>query len=280
MFVAVNIASLANQGLLEAIDFCAEGGFQGIELLAFEGYRHRVGRLAGVWPEKLSRQELERLRGVLNGFRLVALHAPFIELAPVSLDGLLAEASWRRMELTLRLAQDLDAEIVTTHAIPVPTLPATESLERLVDYYKRLGDAAAGAGVKIGIETGWPAPSELMDMVEQIDHPAVGVTIDVGHLVSALPEAVRSSPDGPKAYNDLLELHVREAGPWIVHVHVHDVDRTWRDHRCVGAGIIDWPRLVGALKAAGYDGALSLELEEADTRLAVRESAAFLEKLL
>ena len=101
----------------------------------------------------------------------------------------------------------------------------------------------------------------------------MGVTVDVGHLVWALPPERRAAPDGPEAYNDLLASHVRAAGARLVHVHVHDVRHPeWRDHALLGTGLIDWPRLARELAALGYEGLMSFELEETRPAEALRAS--------
>ena len=64
-------------------------------------------------------------------------------------------------------------------------------------------------------------------------------------------------------------------------VHLHDVRYDdWRDHREIGTGFIDFPELLDRLRASGFDGRLTLELEEADSLGALERSKAKLDALL
>ncbi len=271
--VCFNTASLPGPSVEQALTTGREMGFRAVELLAFDGYRHRAGPLAGFYWDRLSCAERDRLRGLLDPFERVALHAPFIELHPLSPSPAIREVSLAQLEASLQAGHALGAEVVTTHAVPVPQYSYEELKPGLVDLYRWLGDLAGAGMLKVGIETGWPPPEELADLVTAVDHPRVGVTVDVGHLVWALPPERRAAPDGPEAYNDLLASHVRAAGARLVHVHVHDVRHPeWRDHALLGTGLIDWPRLARELAALGYEGLMSFELEETRPAEALRAS--------
>jgi sugar phosphate isomerase/epimerase len=56
---------------------------------------------------------------------------------------------------------------------------------------------------------------------------------------------------------------------------LHDVRADdWRDHREVGAGIIDFQRLFDALKRLSYEGLFAFELEEPEKEAALARSRA------
>jgi len=79
--------------------------------------------------------------------------------------------------------------------------------------FKRLGDFAGEHNVMIGLENlmrpGASTPAELLELLEAIDHPAIGVAIDTSHAnVAGL---------------DVAEV-VRELGPHLVATHISDND--------------------------------------------------------
>ena len=67
-------------------------------------------------------------------------------------------------------------------------------------------------------------------------------------------------------------------GPKLLHLHLHDVrPDDMRDHRAVGRGLIDYPRLMAALADGGFGGLMTFELEEPDLVAALGESKAAVE---
>ena len=107
-----------------------------------------------------------------------------------------------------------------------------------------------------------------MRLVKEIDHDHVGCTIDVGHqggyeeLVANVKPEDRGTPAGIRAYNDTTHRIIDQLGSKILHFHVHDIDRhTWREHRPIGTGFVDYPRLIQKLEQMNYTGLLVLEID-------------------
>lgn len=95
-------------------------------------------------------------------------------------------------------------------------------LERERNWMRQAGDEAKKVGLRIGMENMRPYldnpdycystdPIALAEQVEQIGHPSVGVTLDVGHLHLAMKDLPYS-----------LEEAVERLRPHIVHMHLHD----------------------------------------------------------
>lgn len=102
-------------------------------------------------------------------------------------------------------------------------------------------------------------PGRLFNSVEDLGllldgHPDLGLHLDLGHCNLS-----------PVHHNAEAILH-KYAGR-LKHVHLHD-NKGGRDdlHLPLGAGTIDVPRLVRALKAGGYDGTITLEVFSPDRR--------------
>ena len=158
----------------------------------------------------------------------------------------------------------------------------------MLDVYRRLGDYALehGNGVKLGVETGYPEEAQTFArLVREIDHPAVGATLDVGHVRNSVPKDQWGTDAGIAKLNDDIAYLVETLGDTLIHFHIHDVRRAdFRDHRGLGNlddnGVIDFPRLVSTLARTPYAGLWILELEEPDREEAITRSRVHLEPLL
>lgn len=96
------------------------------------------------------------------------------------------------------------------------------------------------------------------------DPDLFGITLDVGHAhcVDNLPLL------------DCVEL----AAPHLVNVQIEDMRRGVHEHLELGAGEIDFPPVLAALKASGYQGPVSVEIQGASLNAPVvaRHSLEFL----
>lgn len=115
--------------------------------------------------------------------------------------------------------------------------------------FRRLGDAAAAHGMRIGIENlpypGVATASDMLDLLQAIDHPAMGVNLDTSHAnMCSLNSA------------DM----VRQLGDQLISTHISDNDGSGDQHRIPGHGSIDWLGLMESLQAIGYTGDFNLEI--------------------
>lgn len=104
-----------------------------------------------------------------------------------------------------------------------------------VEAYRRLAEHAAKHDVRIGIENmmgrGASTPADLFRLLEAIDHPAIGFTVDTSHA---------------HALGLDVAAVVRELGPHLVATHISDNDGSGDQHRAPGLGRIDWPAVMEA----------------------------------
>ena len=282
--VGVNTASLAGYSLAEALRVAADLGFQAVELLAFEGATHSQGELCGVWFRDLDTAGRDRLLRLLEPFPRRSLHAPFIDAPLLTYNKRTRACALAQVEETIDFAAFIRAEAIATHANRRNTLPLDAFWGELLDVYRRLGDYALerGGGVRLGVETGYPegAP-DFARLVQEIDHPAVGATIDVGHVRGCVARERWGAPEGIAELNEHIAYLLRTLGEKVMHFHIHDVRRAdFRDHRGLGDaetnGVIDFPRLATQVTASDYAGLWILELEEPDREQALRRSRDFL----
>jgi len=267
-------ASLAGHSLPEACRAGQELGFEAIEFLGFDGYRHSQGDLAGFYFERMSEAERADLRALAAPFRHVSTHAPFFELPLLSPNPALREAAVRQLEIAIEAVAFIGGKTTVTHAAQKATHSLYESWSELIALYRRLGDLAGERGVTVTIETCFPpCVDDFARLIHDIDHPAVGANVDVGHLTPLVPPEVRRKPGARAVYNDLLEQHLRSLGPKLYHFHLHDVRAgDLRDHRACGRGIIDYARLLRVATELHYSGVFIFELEEPDRLPALADS--------
>ncbi len=269
-----NTASLPNRSLDEALACGKQMGFATVELLAFAGYRHTAGDLAGHYFDRMPPDEMAELREMIVRFKHVAVHAPFWEIAHFSPNPVIREASRRQTEATLEVAGEIGARTVTTHVQPRPGFEFREYRDEVIDFYRHLGEVGHEAGLTVTIETGFPTEiEEFASLIHDIDHDWVGANVDVGHLRGLLTDAQRRPEAIDEAYNSLLREHLRSLEDRVYHIHLHDVHAEGlRDHRECGTGIVDYAALLALLLQQGYEGLMTFELEETDAEGALRRS--------
>lgn len=120
-----------------------------------------------------------------------------------------------------------------------------------VEAIRRCAEACGNAGVMMSIE---PHPGRYLAnhdgalrLLEHVDHPALGINFDPSHTF----------PVG-----DFPNISVYRLGTRIIHLHVSDNDGVTNVHWRPGMGKIDWVAMFQALKDVGYDGTVSIELED------------------
>lgn len=112
-------------------------------------------------------------------------------------------------------------------------------------------DAATQTGIPLAIE---PEPGHLLESLADFhrlrtrldDHPLFGLTLDIGHCQCLEPLSVAEC--------------VSAAGPWLRHVQIEDMRRGVHEHLPFGDGEIDFPPVLAALDATGYQGLTVVEL--------------------
>jgi len=123
-------------------------------------------------------------------------------------------------------------------------------LSRLVENCKRLADCAAAKGVRLAFE---PEPGMFIDTMDKfaelhakVNHPAFGLTLDIGHLVcqGELP----------------ISKHIAAWKHVLWNVHIEDMMRGVHDHVMFGEGDVDFADAFAGLRAANYTGGLYVEL--------------------
>ncbi len=150
----------------------------------------------------------------------------------------------------LQLAARIQAPCVSvTSGHPTPGVEPERALDWFVDSLERVCDEAAKYNVRVGIEYEpgllVERASELVEVLERVGSPDLGANLDIGH----------SYLDGedPQRTIDLLRGRI-----W--NVHVEDIRDRKHFHRVPGDGDLPFAEYFTALRNAGYDGKLTVEL--------------------
>jgi sugar phosphate isomerase/epimerase len=271
MFYGYNTNGFAHHRLEDALAILADLGYQGIGLTldyhVLNPYEPNLAeRVAAV------RQRLERLKlrcVIETGARF--LLDPWRKHQPTLLSREEADRAVRLDFLgrAVEIAHGLAADAVSFWSGTGTDAARPEGLMgRLADGCRRLCDIAQRRGVRLAFE---PEPGMFIDTMTRfaelrrhVDHPAFGLTIDVGHLhcQGEVPIA-----DNLERWHDLL---------W--NVHIEDMRRGVHDHLMFGEGEIDFGPVLGTLRAVGYAGGVHVELSRHshDAVETARRALAFL----
>ena len=93
-------------------------------------------------------------------------------------------------------------------------------------------------------------PEDFAEVFERF--PAFKLTLDTGH-------ANMESKGGKRVLGFIERFSGR-----IAHVHANDNFGKEDNHLPIGAGTIDFPKIIKALKGIGYDGTITLEVFSQD----------------
>lgn len=255
MRLGYNTNGLAHHRLLDGIRLLSEVGYESVAITldaaALDPYDE---------PAVLGRQ-IEAVRDLLasTGMSCVVetgarfLLNPRKKHDPTLLDPDCARRAVRRdfLERAIEIASRLDAPVVSLWSGSRPAGASAPVLwKRLYEELVRLADFAAERGVVLGFE---PEPGMFIDTMEQfaklderVRHPAVHLTLDVGHVHCTEAEPIAA--------------HIGRWGARIVNVHIEDMQVGVHDHLMFGAGTVDFPSVLRALHEIRYGGGLHVEL--------------------
>lgn len=120
------------------------------------------------------------------------------------------------------------------------------------DCLTSLADDAQRCGVRLVLEHLTPQSSNLLtslaslvDTLDRIRHPMLGAVLDLGQM---------------SVFGECVEAYAQALGERLMHVHIMDGDPA--RHLALGDGILPLEEDFRALMEAGYDGYLTLEIND------------------
>ena len=260
MFLGYNTNGFAHHRLTDAITILAELGYKGVALTPDV---HHLDPFAPDLPSRVAdlarRLDRHRMGCVIEtGARFLLdprrKHQPTL-LSPTG-EARAARADFLRR--CLNIASDLNTGYVSLWAgTPIDDAPHEVLMARLADQCRELCEYTSD-------QFGWcrpplprlafePEPGMFIDTMERfaalytrVNHPAFGLTVDIGHLVcnGELPMS--------KVLTDWKHV--------LWNVHVEDMRRGVHDHLMFGEGEVDFADVFAGLRAAGYAGGVYVEL--------------------
>jgi sugar phosphate isomerase/epimerase len=253
MLPGYNTNGFAHHRLEDAIDILGELGCRSLALTL------DVHHLDPFAPDLAGRAEKVHDRLRKHGMRcVVETGARFIldprrKHQPTLLD---QEAVGRQARLDFLIRCVEVAALLGADAVSFwsgsPALPEPDGVlfSRLVAGCKELCAHAAEKKVRLAFE---PEPGMFLDTMEKferlfraVDHPAFGLTLDIGHL-----QCMNEVPMAP---------HIERWKDVLWNVHIEDMRKGVHDHLPFGEGEIDFPPVFEALREADYQGGLHVEL--------------------
>jgi len=252
MHLGYNTNGFAHHALEDALHILADLGYTSVALTLDH---HRLNPYDAGF-----RRQLRRVRDLLARLRLrsvVETGARFLldprrKHRPTLVDP--PRQATRRVDFLERavvIASELGSDAVSFWSGRADTgTPDRIQWKRLVAGCRKLADYAAKHDVRLAFE---PEPGMFIDSMprfadlhQRLNHPALGLTLDVGHL--------HCQGEVPVAD------HLRCWQPWLWNIHIEDMRRGVHEHLMFGEGEIDFGPVLRTLREIGYNGGVHVEL--------------------
>lgn len=270
-------AILPELSLDEVLAFAAAKGFSCVELMCWPtGQAER--RYAGVTHVDVCEFTPQRAAEVNAAAARHGVEISALGYYPNALDPSpeVSGVAVAHLQKVIRAAAMLGLRTVNTFIGRDWKLSVDDNWPRLLEVWRPLMALAEKEGVRIGIENcpmlftndEWPGGKNIATspviwrrLFADLG-PALGLNYDPSHLVLQHMDAVAP---------------LREFAPRFWHVHAKDVKINaaardergvfappllWHQPRIPGYGELDWSKFIGALRGAGYDGPVCIEVED------------------
>jgi L-ribulose-5-phosphate 3-epimerase len=275
MFLGYNTNGFAHHRLEDAVEILADLGYRGVALTL------DVHHLDPFAPDSAMRVAALAAQLARNHMRCVIETGSRFILDPrrkhqPTLIGPTTEERTIRLNFLKRcvdIAADLNADCVSFWSgAPADNAPGGVHMVRLVDRGERLAEHAAGRNVRLAFE---PEPGMFIDRMdrfaelhEKLNHPSLGLTMDIGHLVcnGELP----------------VSRYLTEWKELLWNVHIEDMHHGVHDHVMFGEGEVDFFDVFNGLRAANYTGGVYVELSRHshDAVNTARRAKEFLDRFI
>ena len=243
---SISIWCFSGTNLKESIKLAQEVGFDGIELALNE-----QGEMGLDW----SPFQVKEIFSYANDLGLpISSFAVGLgwKYPPVTRDPEAAKKAKEVIQRGLRFAGILEAGVMlTVPAVVSDQMPYDEAYQRGVEVYQDYAQMGEAHGVILGVENVWNkfllSPLEFARFVDDIGSPWVQAYFDVGNVLQfAYPEQ-----------------WIRILGSRIKKVHIKDFKTSVgniQGFTTLLNGDVNWPAVMEALRAVGYDDYLVAEV--------------------
>jgi L-ribulose-5-phosphate 3-epimerase len=216
----------------------------------------------GVWRETAALFRQHGISIVSGMFGCVGEDYSTLDTIRVT-GGIAPDATWEQnkanLQATVALAQHLGLKLVTFHAGFLPHEETDPNFTKMLRRLAETADVFKAANIRLGLETGQETAPVLVQLLQKLQRPNVGVNFDPANMI------LYDKGDPIAA--------LRTLGPWICQVHIKDARRTkvpgtWGEEVPVGTGEVDWRAFFTTLRGLGFTGDLVIEREAGTQRVA------------
>jgi sugar phosphate isomerase/epimerase len=280
MKLGLTSAILPEMAFKEVVDFLAAGSIPGVEPMCWpvgSGDKRKFAGLTHIDVAKLDGDAVHDILHMMSdaGVTITGLGYYPNPLTPDANESRAVRAHLRKVVLA---AEKLNVLIVNTFVGRDWRLSLADNWKRFRQVWRPLVQFAADHGVAVAIENcpmrftrdEWPggknlacSPAAWRQMFEEIDSPNFGLNLDPSHLVLQHIDVAKA---------------VEEFGDRIFHVHAKDLrvdaerlyevgvladnPKDWHTPKIPGRGQVPWETFFHALRGVGYDGWVSIEIED------------------
>ena len=290
-------AILPEMAFEEVVDFLAASSIPGVEPMCWPVGSGDKRKYAGVTHIDAANLDGDAVTGIQRKLSSAGVSITGLGYYPNPLtpDANESEVVTAHLREVILAAEKLGVPIVNTFVGRDWHLTLADNWKRFRVVWRPLIQFAADHGVAIAIENcpmrftrdEWPggknlasSPAMWRQMFEEIDSPNFGLNLDPSHLVLQYIDVVRA---------------VEEFGDRILHVHAKDLQvdaeglyevgvmadnpKDWHTPKIPGRGQVPWRPLFQALRKVGYDGWVTIEIEDpAFKTLQERQQAVLLSR--
>lgn len=176
--------------------------------------------------------------------------------------GIRPSATWPANEAMARamavLAGRSGIELITLHAGFLPHDPDDPDRASMVSRLRLLGSIFSEQGCRLGFETGQESAATLLEVLDEIGHPGIGVNFDPANMIlygmGDPVEAVAVLED------HILQIHIKDAT-------AASAPGEWGAEVPVGEGEVDWPGFLKAVQSLDRDVEAIIEREAGSNRV-------------
>jgi len=188
--------------------------------------------------DSITLSDVHKARELLDHNPSLSFHAPFMDLSPGAVDSLVREATMKRFNQILDIAEVMKPKAIVCHSGYEKWRYALKPewwLQMSLLTWKSLNKRASDINVKLAIENIFEdEPSNLKILMEHMNSDNFGICFDTGHC--NLFSKVR------------LDDWMEALNPYIFELHLHDNDRSSDQHLPVGDGTFDFGKFFHLLK--------------------------------
>ena len=143
------------------------------------------------------------------------------------------------------------------HAGFIPHDSSDPAREIVLDRLREVADLFTVRDVQLGLETGQETAETLLNALDALDHPGVGVNFDPANMILY-------------GMGDPVEA-IRRLAPRVIQVHAKDATPTatpgtWGSEVLLGTGSVDWAAFLPEVRAIVPPVDVIIEREAGETR--------------